>query len=118
MLRIVAWGGMIGAFVATTALVPAAQAQYPGSPPGYYPPSPGYHSYRDRYGYRAGHVYPAGYRDRHHRCRGNGTGGAILGAIAGGLLGGSIAGYRDRAAGTVFGGVGGALAGRAIDRDC
>ncbi|USI73346.1 glycine zipper 2TM domain-containing protein [Sphingomonas morindae] len=51
-------------------------------------------------------------------CRDAGTGGTIIGAIAGGLLGNGIAGHGDRAAGTLLGGGLGALAGRAIDRDC
>jgi hypothetical protein len=55
---------------------------------------------------------------RRYRCRRDGGGGAIIGAIAGGLLGNAVSGYGDRAAGTILGGVGGALAGRAIDRDC
>ncbi len=55
-------------------------------------------------------------RDR-HRCHG-GTGGAIIGAIAGGLLGNAVAGYGDRTAGTIVGGGVGALAGNAIGRDC
>jgi uncharacterized protein YcfJ len=42
----------------------------------------------------------------------------VIGAIAGGLLGNSIAGYGDRTAGTIIGAGVGALAGRAIDRNC
>ena len=42
----------------------------------------------------------------------------MIGAIAGGLLGNSVAGYGDRTAGTIIGAGVGALAGRAIDRDC
>ena len=52
---------------------------------------------------------------RHRRCD-DGTGGTILGAIAGGLLGNAVSGYGDRIAGTVVGAGAGALAGRAIDR--
>jgi hypothetical protein len=47
-----------------------------------------------------------------------GDGGTIIGAIAGGLLGNSIAGYGDRTAGTIIGAGAGALAGGAIDRTC
>ncbi len=68
--------------------------------------------YGDR-GYYGGRGY---YRDR-HRCHG-GTNGAIIGAIAGGLLGNAVAGYGDRTAGTIVGGGLGALAGNAIGRDC
>jgi len=69
----------------------------------------GYAGPRDRRG------YPQGYERR--RCRG-GAGGAIIGAIAGGLLGHAMAGYGDRTAGTIIGGGAGAVAGSAIGRDC
>ena len=52
----------------------------------------------------------------HYGRRCSGTTGTIIGAIAGGLLGRSIDGGRDRAVGTVLGGAAGALAGRAVDR--
>lgn len=68
--------------------------------------------------------YSRGYRDADYRrdryyggyrCkRDNGTGGLVIGAIAGGLLGNQVA--RDKTAGTIIGGGVGALAGRAIDR--
>ena len=59
--------------------------------------------------------YQRDYRD-YRRCRDNGDGGTIIGAIAGGLLGHEVAGRGDRAVGTVLGAGVGALAGRAIDR--
>jgi hypothetical protein len=68
-----------------------------------------------RGGYRDRRGYPRGYG--RHRCR-NGTGGTIIGAIAGGLLGNAAAGYGNRAEGTIIGGGVGALAGSAIGRDC
>lgn len=46
----------------------------------------------------------------------SGTGGTIIGAIAGGLAGHEIAGRGDRAVGTIIGGAVGAIAGRAIDK--
>lgn len=56
------------------------------------------------------------------RCRDSGTGGTIIGAIAGGLLGHEVAQGRynrgDGTAGAVVGAGIGALAGRAIDRNC
>lgn len=69
--------------------------------------------YRDEdRGYRGYRDDRRGYRGR--RC--NSDGGTLIGAIAGGLLGNSIAGHGDRAIGTVLGAGGGALAGRAIAR--
>jgi hypothetical protein len=123
---------LFGAIAATIAVAPvAAQAQYGGgyghdrAAPAYdgYDGHDGPRFYRDRrieydrgdgYGDRDGR----GAHGRRYSCRRDGTGGAIVGAIAGGLLGNAVAGYGDRAAGTILGGVGGALAGRAIDRDC
>lgn len=117
----------IAALLGLATLAPnIASAQYYGAPyrdrgwaappP---PPPPNFDDggYYDRAGY--GHVPP---RDRrsyrpNRRCD-RGTGGTILGAIAGGLLGGAAAGRGDRGVGTVVGAGVGALAGRAIDRDC
>src|SRR6187551_1331931 len=69
----------------------------------------------DRGGYRD---YDRGYRDydRRHRASCNNDGGTVIGAIAGGLLGNTVAGRGDRLLGTVLGAGAGALAGRAIDR--
>lgn len=54
---------------------------------------------------------------RNNQCRGSGTGGTIIGAIAGGLLGRAVVGRRgDRTAGLIVGAGAGALAGRAIDK--
>ncbi|TPG56663.1 glycine zipper 2TM domain-containing protein [Sphingomonas glacialis] len=85
--------------------------------------------YQDRRGYRDDRRYDDGrrYEDgrryddgrryyNRSRCN-SGTTGTILGAIAGGLLGNSIAGRGDRTLGTVLGAGGGALAGRAIEKD-
>jgi len=75
-------------------------------------------SYRgDRY-YNNGRVYrDRGYNNYRARQKCNdGDGGTIIGALAGGLLGHQVAGRNDRVLGAVVGGVGGALAGRAIDR--
>ena len=69
-------------------------------------------------GYRNADYGPQNYRGgRGYRCD-KGTGGTIIGAIAGGLLGNGIAGRGDRGAGTIIGAGVGALAGRAIDRNC
>jgi uncharacterized protein YcfJ len=77
-------------------------------------------AYRDGYnrdGYRTYRGYDRDYRNYRMRQKCNdGDGGTIIGAIAGGLLGNSIAGRGDRTVGTIIGGGVGALAGRAIDR--
>src|SRR5882757_1011133 len=70
--------------------------------------------YYDDRGYDHGYNRRGGYRD--DRCRNSGTGGAIIGAVGGGLLGNSIAGHGDKTLGTVIGAGGGALAGNAIGR--
>ena len=54
-------------------------------------------------------------RDYRHQCD-NGTGGTVIGAIAGGLAGHEIAGRGDKTVGTIIGGAIGAIAGRAIDK--
>lgn len=88
---------------------------------------PGYnHYYADRY-YRAGDYATRrlGYNDRIYRgrdgryyCRrDDGTTGLIIGGIAGGILGNIIAPGDSDTIGTILGAAGGALAGRAIDRD-
>lgn len=55
------------------------------------------------------------HRDNYRRCD-NGTGGTVIGAIAGGLAGHEIAGRGDKTVGTIIGGAVGAIAGRAIDK--
>ncbi len=109
-----------------TALVPAAaDAQRWGSRY-----ERGYDGYQGG-GYRD-NGYDRGYRgdDRGYReYRGNdrrynarsrrgcdNTGGTIIGALAGGLLGHTIAGRGDRTLGAVLGAAGGGLAGNAIDK--
>ncbi|WP_174273384.1 glycine zipper 2TM domain-containing protein [Sphingomonas bacterium] len=92
-------------------LAPAADAQRwrdRGPPPSAYGAPYGYDRPRD------GRQYD---RRRYRRCD-KGTGGTILGAIAGGLLGNGIAGRGDRGVGTIVGAGVGALAGREIDRGC
>ena len=55
--------------------------------------------------------------DGRYRCqRSNGTTGLLVGAGVGALLGNEIAGRGDKTLGAVVGGLGGAAAGRAIDR--
>ncbi len=77
-----------------------------------------YRSY-DRRDYRNDRRYDQRRYNNTNRYRGqcdNGTGGTIIGAIAGGLAGHEIAGRGDRTVGTIIGGAVGAIAGRAIDK--
>jgi hypothetical protein len=95
-----------------TALIPAA----PAAAQRYQQP---YHGQRygdgyDQRSYQQNHRY-RDYRG-YDRRRCNNDAGTIIGAIAGGLLGHSVAGRGDRALGTVLGAGAGAFAGRAIDR--
>lgn len=70
----------------------------------------------DRRDYRSERRYQRNDR-RHYRNQcDSGTGGTIIGAIAGGLAGHEIAGRGDRTVGTIIGGAVGAIAGRAIDK--
>lgn len=69
----------------------------------------------DRRDYRSDRRYYRGDRRYYRQCD-NGTGGTVIGAIAGGLAGHEIAGRGDRTVGTIIGGAVGALAGRAIDK--
>lgn len=58
------------------------------------------------------------YRDRRYynnRCS-NGTGGTIIGAVAGGLVGDRVARRGSRTEGTIIGAAIGALGGRALDK--
>jgi len=79
----------------------------------------GRHYNRDRYysnaRYYQGNRYYAR-NDYRYRCRDNGTGGAIIGAIAGGLLGNEVAQRGDKTTGAVLGAAIGAVAGHAIDK--
>jgi uncharacterized protein YcfJ len=71
-----------------------------------------YRDYRnDRRDYRRGDRY---YRNN-NRCD-KGTGGTIIGAVAGGLLGNEVARRGNRTEGAIIGAAVGALAGRAIDK--
>ena len=74
----------------------------------------GYYNGYDR-SYRGYDRTYRGYNYRSRKCN-DGDGGTIIGAIAGGLLGNTVAGRGDRTVGTILGAGVGALAGRAIDR--
>ncbi len=51
-----------------------------------------------------------------YRCKNSGTGGTIIGAVAGGLLGNEVARRGNKTEGSIIGAAVGALAGRAIDK--
>ncbi|HEX8554739.1 MAG TPA: glycine zipper 2TM domain-containing protein [Sphingomonas sp.] len=70
--------------------------------------------YNDRVYRDNGRNYRNNYRAR-QKCA-DGDGGTIVGALAGGLLGHTVAGRGDRTLGAILGAVGGGVAGRAIDR--
>lgn len=114
---------IVGAALAmtATAVIPAAPAMAQGRYDrsyngGYY--GNGYNN--GNYNNRTYRGYDQNYRNnRNYRARQkckDGDGGTIVGAIAGGLLGNTVAGRGDKTLGTIIGGLGGALAGRAIDR--
>ena len=119
-----------GALIAAATLVPSAASAQGYHGDGYYGGG-GYYQ-PVQYRYRRGDVYrgPRGgyygrpaYRGRPYYgrgCRDSGTGGTIIGAIAGGLLGHEIADgpRRDGTVGALVASGVGALAGPAIDRDC
>lgn len=72
----------------------------------------------DRYDRRDRRSHRSYNNNRRYRECDRGTGGTIIGAIAGGLLGNEVAGRGDKTVGTIVGGAAGALAGRAIDGNC
>lgn len=74
----------------------------------------------DRRANRDGRRYEGRYwrgDDGRYRCkRSNGTTGLLVGAGVGALIGDQVAGRGDKTLGAIVGGLGGAAAGRAIDR--
>ena len=71
--------------------------------------------YKERRLTRADRIY-RGNDGRYYCRRSDGTTGLIIGALAGGLLGNSIANGGSNTLGTLLGAGGGALLGRSIDR--
>ena len=71
---------------------------------------------QDRRDYRRDRQYNNNYRNDYQRCRNSGTGGTIIGAVAGGLLGNEVARRGNRTEGSIIGAAVGALAGRALDK--
>ena len=89
----------------TATLVPvAAEAQRYGYERGY---DREYRGNDRRYNYR---------NDRNNRRGCDNTGGTIVGALAGGLLGHTVAGRGNGTIGALLGAAGGGLAGNAIDK--
>ncbi|MBI1182141.1 MAG: glycine zipper 2TM domain-containing protein [Alphaproteobacteria bacterium] len=73
--------------------------------------------YYYRHQYEHHHRYYRHDHDYYRHCkRDNGTSGAIVGAVGGGLVGNAVAGHHDKAVGTILGAAGGALIGRELDR--
>ena len=72
--------------------------------------------YRPRRLYRSDWIY-RGSDNRYYCRRDDGTTGLIIGGLAGGLLGNTIAPGGSKALGTILGGGAGALLGRSIDRN-
>jgi len=70
----------------------------------------------DRREYRRGDRYYQNNRNNYQRCNNSGTGGTIIGAVAGGLLGNEVARRGNKTEGSIIGAAVGALAGRAIDK--
>jgi len=99
----------------TATLVPvAAEAQRYGYDRGY--DGRGYDRGYDRREYR-GNDRRYNYRnDRNNRRGCDNTGGTIVGALAGGLLGHTVAGRGNGTIGALLGAAGGGLAGNAIDK--
>jgi Glycine zipper 2TM domain len=102
---------------------PADAADYGYSAASYYDDDDDDDDRWDRRDWRSDRRYDRRYdrrSDRRDYRRGRcdkGTGGTIIGAVAGGLAGRELAGRRgDRTTGAIIGGALGALAGRAIDK--
>ena len=122
---IVSGTGLALALVATPALARHQhRMDYPVYPANYAPPAqtafPVDRALAERCGLHAGsmrpHLLPAVYQDGYGRRRDDGLGGALIGGVAGGLIGNRVAGHGDRLLGTAVGGAIGVLAGAAIDR--
>ncbi|MBA4307198.1 MAG: hypothetical protein C0429_10725 [Sphingopyxis sp.] len=104
-------GALVLAATAVTGFAAApAQAGRHYDDDGYYSREDRYDRY-DRRDYRRGDRYYRG----NARCD-KGTGGTIIGAVAGGLLGNEVARRGNKTEGSIIGAAVGALAGRAIDK--
>ena len=108
-------GALVLAATAVTgfAAVPA-QADRGYDDDGYYSRNDRYDRY-DRRDYRRDNRRADRYYRGNARCD-KGTGGTIIGAVAGGLLGNEVARRGNKTEGSIIGSAVGALAGRAIDK--
>lgn len=105
----------LGAMVAAATLVTGLSAA-PASARHHYDRGYGYdYGYDDGYSYHDRRDYRYDRRYRGSRCD-RGTGGTVIGAVAGGLAGREIARRGNRTEGAIIGAAVGALAGRAIDK--
>lgn len=115
-------GGLVLAATAVTGLTATPAMARHGYDDGYsrYDRGDRYDRDDDRYErreYRRGdRYYSNNYRNDYQRCRNSGTGGTIIGAVAGGLLGNEVARRGNKTEGSIIGAAVGALAGRAIDK--
>lgn len=85
---------------------PPAPEYGPPPPP---PPPGGFVDYRERYG-----AYDPYWRDCQRERSSNTAGGAIIGALAGGLFGNAVSSRRSQGAGTLLGALAGGAVGAAV----
>lgn len=107
-------GALVLAATAVTGFTATPAMADRGYNDGYYSRGDRYDRY-DRREYRRGDRYYRNNNYRNDRCD-KGTGGTIIGAVAGGLLGNEVARRGNKTEGSIIGAAVGALAGRAIDK--
>lgn len=107
-------GALVLAATAVTGFTATPAMADRGYNDGYYSRGDRYDRY-DRREYRRGDRYYRNNNYRSNRCD-KGTGGTIIGAVAGGLLGNEVARRGNKTEGSIIGAAVGALAGRAIDK--
>ena len=108
-------GALIVAATAVTGFSSAPALARHGNDDGYYSRGDRYDR-DDRREYRRGDRYYRNNADRGNARCDKGTGGTIIGAVAGGLLGNEVARRGNKTEASIIGAAVGALAGRAIDK--
>jgi uncharacterized protein YcfJ len=108
-------GALVLAATAVTGFTATPAMARHGYDDGYYDRDDRHDNY-DRREYRRGDRYYRNDYRGNQRCRNSGTGGTIIGAVAGGLLGNEVARRGNKTEGSIIGAAVGALAGRAIDK--